>query len=65
MKGKERKGRKEPDVKYPLYLAQTRRLLQHRHVVTLSFQRNGRREAAEAAADDYDVADGVSHRVGA
>ena len=44
------------------YLAQVRRLLQHGHVVALSFQRNGRGEAAEAAAYDYDVADGVSRR---
>ena len=46
----------------PFYLAQVRCLLQHGHVVALSFQRNGRGEAAEAAADDYDVAGDGSHR---
>ena len=46
----------------PFYLAQVRRLLQHGYVVALSFERNGRAEAAEAAADDYDVAGDVRHR---
>ena len=44
------------------YLAQVRRLFQHGHVVALSSQRNGRCEAAEAAAYDHGVADDVSHR---